>query len=114
MPPERDGRRANEMPRTCSICAHPKRGAIDVAIAAGTSYRDLAGQFHVSKTAVARHASTDVPASIAKAQEAREEAQALDVWRQLKAINGAAVAILAEARPTRNPTTPPQAIDRIP
>lgn len=101
------------MPRTCSICAHPKRGAIDVAIAAGTSYRDLAGQFHVSKTAVARHASTDVPASIAKAQEAREEAQALDVVRQLKAINTAALEILAKARKIDDPDTQLKAIDRI-
>ena len=101
------------MPHTCTICTHTQRGAIDVAIAAGTAYRDIAGQFHLSKTAIARHASDHVAKQIAQAQEAREEAQSLDVVRQLKAINAAAVSILVEARRTRDHDTALKAIDRI-
>jgi hypothetical protein len=101
------------MPRTCTICQHLDRAAMDAALVAGASYRDIAGRFHVSKTAVARHAGEHIPAALAQAQEAREEAQALDVVRQLKTINARAVAILAEARKRRDDETALKAMDRI-
>jgi hypothetical protein len=101
------------MPRTCTICQHPHRIAIDAALVAGTSYRDIAGQFQVSKTAVARHGGEHIPAAIGKSQEAREEAQALDVVKQLKAINGAALAILTAAKKAGDADTQLKAIDRI-
>ena len=101
------------MPRSCTICHHVQRAEIDAALVAGGSYRDIAGQFHMSKTAVARHASEHISTAIAKSQEAREEAHALDVVRQLKAINATTVAILREARAEGDPDTALKAIDRI-
>jgi hypothetical protein len=101
------------MPRTCTICTHAQRAAIEAALVAGNGHRDIAGRFGLSKTAVARHASDHVKQEIAQAQEARDEAQALDVVRQLKAINAAAVAILAAARRTGEHETALRAIDRI-
>lgn len=99
--------------RTCTVCTHAQRGAIDVAIAAGTSYRDISLRFGPGVMAVQRHASSHLPASVAQAQEAREEAQALDVVRQLKAINGAALSVLATARSGNTPELALKAIDRI-
>jgi hypothetical protein len=101
------------MPRTCSICTHPERAAIEAAIVAGTPIRDIALRQHVGVMAVQRHKAEHIPASIAQAQEAREEAQALDVVRQLKAINAATLSILSEARKARDHDTALKAIDRI-
>jgi hypothetical protein len=41
--------------RPCTICSHPQREAINHALAAGHSYRDVAGLYAVSKTALHRH-----------------------------------------------------------
>src|SRR5258707_529475 len=91
------------MTRTCTICTHAQRAEIEAALVAGTPYRDIARRYGMSKDAVMRHASDHVAKQIAQAQEAREEAQALDVVRQLRAINAAAIAILAAARRTGEP-----------
>ncbi len=60
-----------------------------------------------------RHASQHIAQHVAQAQEAREEAQALDVVKQLKAINNATVAILIEARTTHDNEMALKAIDRV-
>jgi hypothetical protein len=99
--------------RTCTICSHPSRAQIDQALVAGTSYRDIARQFQVSKDAAARHASEHIAEAISKHQEAHDEAQALDVVKQLKAINGATLEILTTARRAGNAETALKAIDRI-
>jgi hypothetical protein len=101
------------MPRTCTVCTHRERGAIDAAILAGTSYRHIASQFGVSYKAVERHKDAHIPAAIAQAQEARDEAQALDVVKQLKAINGVALELLHTARRQGDADTALKAIDRI-
>ena len=101
------------MPRTCTVCHHTQRAEIDAALVAGASYRNIAEQFSLSLAALARHRSEHIPAAISQSQEAREEAQALDVVKQLKAINGASLAILAEARTSGNAETALKAIDRI-
>ena len=43
------------MPRLCTRCAHPQRAEIDGALVAGRTIRDIAGQFGIRKSAVARH-----------------------------------------------------------
>jgi len=100
------------MSRACSVCGHPERSAIDAALVAGTPYRSIAKQFALSEAAMQRH-KAHIPAAIAKSQEAREEAQALDVVKQLAAINGVMWAILEDARATRDPETMMKASDRI-
>ena len=65
------------MPRTCTVCAHPERAAIEAALVAGTPYRHIASQHCVSYKAVERHKDAHIPAAIAQAQEARQAAQAL-------------------------------------
>jgi len=58
------------MARTCTICQHPDRSAIDLALLAGKSCRVIAGQWSVSKSAVIRHQSDHLPAKLAKAPAA--------------------------------------------
>ena len=44
------------MPRKCTICEHKKRNQIDSALVIeGASLRDVAGQYHVSKSSLKRH-----------------------------------------------------------
>lgn len=100
------------MPRTCTVCHHTQRAEIDAALVAGASFRSIALQMGVSHMAIQRH-KAHVSAAIGKSQEAREEAQALDVVKQLKAINGAAMAILVDAKKAGDADTQLKAIDRI-
>lgn len=101
------------MTRTCTICSHPERAAIDQAISAGTSYRNIAQQFGVGYTAVARHASEHIAQAVASSQAAKREGAALDVIAQLKAINDAALAVLKDARKAGDGELTLKAIDRL-
>jgi hypothetical protein len=49
------------VPRTCSVCGHPDRQGIDQALAAHEPYRDIAGRFGTSKSALQRHRHTHAP-----------------------------------------------------
>lgn len=96
------------MTRTCTVCAHSERSAIDQALITGASYRNIAQRWQVGYTAVARHKE-----HVSDAIEQHSEARALDVVTQLKAINGATLAILTEARQTGDARTALAAIDRL-
>ena len=72
------------MPRTCTICAHPEREAIEKALIAGDlSYRHIASQFSVSTGALQRHKKKHLPGGLIKAQEVQEQAQAINVMAEL-------------------------------
>ncbi|HLZ64402.1 MAG TPA: hypothetical protein VKR06_46320 [Ktedonosporobacter sp.] len=86
------------MPRTCTICSHPERSAIEEAVVAGTSFRIIASRFSVGAASVQRHVADHVANSIKQSQTAKEEAQGLDVVKQLKFINTVTLDILAESR----------------
>ncbi len=101
------------MPRTCQTCNHADVAAIDRALAAGQSLRDLSALFRVSEDSLARHRDSHLPQAVVKAQAQEDVRQALDVVAQLKAINGATLQILSEARQQRNPDVALKAIDRI-
>jgi hypothetical protein len=45
----------NRMPRTCTICRHPERLAIEADLRAGNPYRDIARRHNISKHALSRH-----------------------------------------------------------
>src|SRR5690242_18396863 len=44
-----------QMPQTCTVCRHTARLDIERALISGKPLRDIAGRYHLSKTAVARH-----------------------------------------------------------
>lgn len=101
------------MPRHCSVCTHPNRADIDRALVNGSAYRDVAGRFGLSKSAVARHQAEHLPAALVQGAAARDEVRALDVTQQLAAINAASVAILRQAQAARDGDLALKAIDRI-
>ena len=86
------------MTRRCTVCDHPQRDEIDMQLVCGGSYRDIAGQFNLSKTAVSRHKESHIPAALVEAQDAGEVAQADDLLAQVKALQAEAQSILGEAR----------------
>ena len=62
---------------TCSICKSEAKEAVDQALVAGTSLRDIAGQYGLSKSALDRHHKNDIPATLVKAAEDRELAHGI-------------------------------------
>ncbi|HLJ62153.1 MAG TPA: hypothetical protein VKZ50_20725 [bacterium] len=73
------------MPRTCTVCRHPQRPSIDEALLAGQAFRDIARRCRVSKDALARH-KAHVPATLAKAREARETSRADSLLASITAL----------------------------
>jgi hypothetical protein len=118
------------MPRTFTICTHPERAAIDKALVDGQPYRDTAGHYGTSKTALQRHKEDhlrDLLVAAKQRQTAHEAAlgtpvqeqetarveQAIDIVKQLKVINAASLQILHEARQAGNTETALKAVDRV-
>jgi hypothetical protein len=86
------------MPRICTVCTHPQRLAIDQALVAGRSSYDLAAVYGLSHDAITRHNASHVPEHLKKARQDEDKEQALNIIKQLKAINLAGLAVLNEAR----------------
>jgi hypothetical protein len=89
------------MPRTCTICAHPQRPAIDKALVGSGTFRNIALCFETSETALFRHKAQHLRPLLAQAQQrearrgdvlgaqvqqqdAAEQAHALDVMTELQ------------------------------
>lgn len=101
------------MPQQCSICIHPQRAEIDKALVAGETLRDIAGRCPVSRSALHRHKRDHLPAHLLKAAEEEDLGQAIDVVRQLKAINAACLEILQRSRADGKHSVSLRAVDRI-
>ncbi|MDQ3653977.1 MAG: hypothetical protein M3457_02710 [Chloroflexota bacterium] len=85
-------------------------------MAGETSNRRIASQYDVSERAVRDHKANHLKGRMLKAVEQREEADiriAIDVVGQLKAINGAALAVLKGARDAHDGELALKAIDRL-
>ncbi len=85
------------MPRRCSICAHPERGAIDAALLGGDTFRALARRFACSEDALRRHKLEHIPAALAQAQDAQDAAHADTLLAQVRALQRRALDILDKA-----------------
>ena len=85
------------MPRTCTVCRHANRADIDKALITRQAFRTIAGQFGVSKTALMRHHDDHLPASLVRAQRAREATQA-DGLCQVLDLRDEALGVLDEAK----------------
>ena len=87
------------MPRTCTVCTHPKRAKIDEALVSNRSTnRSIAKQYGLDDVAVWRHRQSHLPETIAKAHEAKEIARADGLVAQVAAMKQEAEAILQDAR----------------
>jgi hypothetical protein len=86
------------MPRTCTICAHPQRAAIDASLLARRIPRsELSATFRVSQDALDRHAAHHLPATLSKAHAAAEVAHADTLLDQLRALQRRGLAALDRA-----------------
>ncbi len=75
------------MPRTCTICRHPDRAAIEADLRAGITYRDVARRHKISKDALSRHWARHVSihtapvfAAITKVMALLNEAETAANW----------------------------------
>ncbi len=85
------------MPRSCTICGHPNREAIDKALVGGASNRSVASLYDVSEAAVRRHKANHLPAKLVMAQAAEEVAQADTLLEQVRDLQRRALDILDKA-----------------
>lgn len=73
------------MPRTCTICSHPKRLEIDkVLVAAEESLRTIADRWTVSKTALIRHKAEHLTQRLVASKAAAERVEDLEVMEELR------------------------------
>lgn len=77
------------MPRSCTVCTHTEREAIDRDLVAGeTSFRNIAERFSLSVAALHRHKADHLPRTLLRAQVAQEQADAIDVMAELERCFG--------------------------
>jgi hypothetical protein len=98
------------VPRSCTICEHPDREAIDEALVGGASNRSVASLYDVSEAAVRRHKANHLPAKLVMAQAAEEVAQADDLLGQMQDLQSRTLAVLEAAETTNQHRTALSAI----
>ena len=90
------------MSRPCSICTHSERLEIDRLLLQGTSYRDIAGRFGLSKTAIFRHKESHIGTDLKDVREvmvaAREEALSQIKAEEVETLETVKAEIITEAR----------------
>ena len=108
------------MPRLCTICHHPDREAIDKALIAGEPFRNIAKRTGTSPTALFRHKSDHLAASLIKAKEAADLASADSVLQsirdqlgQITRLDTSAEEILNQAKKSRDLRTALRAIREL-
>jgi hypothetical protein len=94
------------MSRTCTVCKHPSRDAINAAILGTDSLRTIAGRWSVSKTALLRHKADHLPVAIVKAVGVQEVISGGRLLDRLTALNQETLSILREARTGRTKDGP--------
>ena len=85
------------MPRSCTVCEHPKRVEVDRALVGGASNRSVASLRDVSEAAVRRHKGNHLPAKLVMAEKAVEMAEANSLLDQLGDLQRRVLAILDKA-----------------
>lgn len=90
------------MPRTCTVCGHPERAAIDRALVADAPLRGIAGQYGLGKSAVLRHKAEHLPRLLRDARDAEEAATAAALLKDLRTLYRRAERILDKAERGRD------------
>ncbi len=83
--------------RPCSVCSHPERRSIDVALVSREAFRAISCRYHVGRESLRRHAQVHIPQQLAKAHEAEEVARADDLLGQLRGLRAKVVSLLYKA-----------------
>lgn len=98
------------MPRRCTICEHPERDEINKALIETRNITEIAKRYGVSYDALLRHKQGHIPGALAKAQEAREVAQADSLLDQLRDLQRRTLTILEAAEKEDDRSTALKAI----
>jgi hypothetical protein len=98
------------VPRSCNVCSHPDKEAIDEALVGGVAFPALVAKYRVSKDSLSRHKANHLPAKLMIAQAAEEVAVADDLLDQVRDIQARTLAILEAAEETRQHRTALSAI----
>jgi hypothetical protein len=101
------------MPRTCTVCRHADRKAVDQALVAGETFRYVSQRYGLSLAALVRHRDDHLPVHLRRAAEAQGLADALDLVNQIRAMNGASIQVLEQARAAGDGELALKAIDRV-
>lgn len=101
------------MPRTCTVCQHPKRKGIESAHLSGQSFRFIAAREGVSKQAITRHVKSHMPEQMVKAAERKEIAAGASLIERLVELNKISRKILADAYRDGDRGVALQAITRL-
>jgi len=73
------------MSRTCTVCGHPERQAIDTVLVAATNpYRTIADRYGLSHQALIRHKADHLLADIVAAWQAERQANGLELASELR------------------------------
>jgi hypothetical protein len=84
------------MSRTCSICTHPDRVAINAALANQEPFRHIADRYGTSTTALQRHKAEHMSADLARVQQAKQD-EDYDLLTQIRGLRSKAIGILLKA-----------------
>jgi transposase-like protein len=85
------------MARTCTICAHPARDAIERAYLDGGTACRLAAQYGVSDRALRRHCAAHLPSAIVKAKKAADVARGDELLARINVLEDDARRLGAKA-----------------
>lgn len=91
------------MPQSCSVCKSKRLAAINRELIAGTSCRDIAGRYRLSKTAVNRHKQAHVPASLKLARDRENVVSADHLLEEMIELKNRLWRGLEQAEKARNP-----------
>lgn len=86
------------MSRSCTVCGHADRAAIDAALVAGEANRRIAARFGLAETSVRRHRADHLPIALVRGQAAAAAAAADDLLGRLRALNRETADVLAAAK----------------
>ena len=85
------------MPRSCTVCAHKSREAIDAAIVRGEPNRVIARRYDLGHDAIRRRKDSHLPTKLVMAHAAEEMADADTLLSQIRSFQDRTVTILDKA-----------------
>ena len=86
------------MPRRCTICSHKNIEEINKELVNGKPFRDIAGQFNISKSALERHKAKHLPGDLIKSKRIEEVVQADNIVERLINLTNETMQIYNEVK----------------
>src|SRR6266403_2811067 len=83
--------------RTCTVCRHPEREAINAALIAQEPFRRLASRTGTTTGSLRRHKAAHLPLTLSRAVREVEVVQAMSLLEQMQMLQAKTMTILAKA-----------------